>query len=241
MTQNSAVPQSSQTVSRKRGQLYGRAKGKRLSQIQQDLLATTRASYTLDCRLLTTDPAQLLDNKKQVFVEIGFGSAEHLYHLAKHNPDALILGAEPFYNGLAKALELLVPDNMTNVKFHHGDGRDILQALPDCSLNRVYVLYPDPWPKRRQRKRRFLSTETFDLLARKLKPCGMLYFATDIDDYAGWVLARVLAHPHFDWPVQSAQDWTQPWPDYPSIPATRYEAKALREGRISSYFRFIRR
>jgi tRNA (guanine-N7-)-methyltransferase len=112
-----------------------------------------------------------------------------------------------------------------------------LPGLPEAILGRVSILYPDPWPKRRQRKRRFISDETLAMLARVMRRGAELRFATDIDDYAGWTLARILRSPHFRWPAERADDWRRPWPDWPG---TRYEAKALREGRRPSYLTFVR-
>jgi tRNA (guanine-N7-)-methyltransferase len=114
----------------------------------------------------------------------------------------------------------------------------LLRRLPAGSLEEVCLLYPDPWPKRRQRKRRFVSAESLALIARALRPGGLFRFASDIDDYVGWTLARALDAAEFDWPAQTAADWTEP---YPGWPGTRYEAKALREGRRPSYLTFVRR
>jgi tRNA G46 methylase TrmB len=148
------------------------------------------------------------------------------------------IGCEPFVNGLAKALAGLAAENLGNLRLHNGEAQDVLAALPDSSLAGAYLLYPDPWPKRRHRKRRFVSDETLDALARTLRPGAELRFATDIDDYAGWTLARILRNPHFDWTATSARDWLTPWMGWSG---TRYEEKALREGRKPAYLTFVRR
>ena len=124
-----------------------------------------------------------------------------------------------------------------NIRLWDRDATELLPRLPPASFDRVYLLYPDPWPKRRQRKRRFVSDETLSLLSRILRPGGEFRFATDIDDYAGWMLARVLRSPHFCWNAERPDDWRKPWQDWPG---TRYEAKALREGRVPSYLTFVR-
>jgi len=124
-----------------------------------------------------------------------------------------------------------------NIRLWDRDATELLPLLPPASLDQAVLLYPDPWPKRRQRKRRFLSDETLDLLARVLRPGADLRFATDIDDYAGWALARVLRSRHFTWTAERPDDWRKPWPDWPG---TRYEAKAVREGRAPMYLTFRR-
>jgi len=128
-------------------------------------------------------------------------------------------------------------ERLRNVRVWDEDATDLLPNLPDGAFARISILYPDPWPKRRQRKRRIVSDETLRMLARVMRPGGELRFATDIDDYAGWVLARILRSPDFVWTAERADDWRKPWIDWPG---TRYEAKALREGRPPSYLTFRR-
>lgn len=233
-------------LERQRGKLYGRAKGKRLNAIQRQLLDTARADYELSSATLKADLARLLEahsstTHNSVVVELGFGGAEHLHHLVKLYPEGLILGVEPFLNGFAKALELLVPEGRANVKLYDGDGRDMLAALAPASVDALYALYPDPWPKRRQKKRRLLDATTLKAIARVVKPSGKFYFASDWDDYVGQVLAAILQNPDFSWDAEASEDWIAPWQHYPPRPATRYEAKALREGRVPCYFCFTRR
>jgi tRNA (guanine-N7-)-methyltransferase len=127
---------------------------------------------------------------------------------------------------------------LSNIRIHPGDANDLIGALPAASLSGVCLLYPDPWPKRRHRERRFVSDALLARLARAMRPGAELRFATDIDDYAGWTLARILRSPDFVWPARTAGEWLTPWPDWPG---TRYEAKALREGRRPVYLTFIRR
>ena len=173
----------------------------------------------------------------EVWLEIGFGGGEHLAAQAAANPRTGIIGAEPFVNGVVKLLRAVDEGALRNVRVWDEDATALLAALPDSSLARVYLLYPDPWPKRRQRKRRFLSEPNLARLARALKPGAPLRFATDIDDYAGWVLARVLRGDDFAWDARGADDWRVPWDGWPS---TRYEQKATRGGRPPAYLTFRR-
>jgi tRNA (guanine-N7-)-methyltransferase len=190
------------------------------------------------------DPSQAIDptalfggRPSAVWLEIGFGGGDHLAVVARADPLALFVGCEPFRNGVAKTLALIKEHNLRNIRLYEGDARAVIEALPDAALDGVYLLYPDPWPKRRQRKRRFLSDFTLTRLARVMRLGADLRFATDIDDNAGWTLARVLRSPHFSWTPRSARDWRTPWQGWIG---TRYEAKALREDRQPAYFTFMR-
>ncbi len=174
---------------------------------------------------------------REIWLEIGFGGGEHLIAQAAAHRDIGFLGAEPFVNGLAKALAAIEREKLDNVRLRAGDAGALIAALPDAVLSRIFVLYPDPWPKRRHNKRRFISEATVGQFARTLKRGGEARFATDIDDYSGWTLRRFLANPAFLWPARTADDWRRPWPDWRE---TRYEAKAKREGRPPVYLTFIR-
>jgi tRNA (guanine-N7-)-methyltransferase len=167
----------------------------------------------------------------RVWLEIGFGGGEHLAHQAALNPDVTILGAEAFLNGVAKFLADIDQRQVSNVKVHYGDARALLEALPQNSIERLYLLYPDPWPKERQKKRRFVNAENLEHIACVLKPEGQFWFASDIEDYVEWTREHVAASKLFIEEGDAAQpfeNWTQ----------TRYEAKARREGRGSSYLRY---
>jgi tRNA (guanine-N7-)-methyltransferase len=172
-----------------------------------------------------------------LWFEIGFGGAEHLIWQAHHNPDVTIIGCEPFEDGVIKALAGIEERSLTNVRIHPDDARDLLRALPDGSLDRVFILFPDPWPKRKHVKRRLVSTPTLDLLARVMKPGTELRVGTDIGDYARTILLALVAHKAFAWPATGPDDWRIRPDDWPE---TRYEQKALREGRPRYYFRFKR-
>ena len=170
-------------------------------------------------------------------MEIGFGGGEHLAAEAERDTETGFIGCEPFRNGVARMLERIETRGLGNVRLHAGDAGAFLDRLPDRCLDGLDLLYPDPWPKRRQRRRRFVSEQNLGRLARTLRDGALFRFATDIDDYAGWVLARILGSKHFTWDARDAEDWRQPWAGWPS---TRYEAKALREGRRPVYLTFVR-
>jgi tRNA (guanine-N7-)-methyltransferase len=139
---------------------------------------------------------------------------------------------------VAKALAALEAQSLANLRLHRDDAAGLLAWLPDASLGRVFLLFPDPWPKRRQRKRRFISDESLVALARVMRSGAKLRFATDIDDYAGWTLSRIIRSPDFVWSAAQSSDWTRPWKGWQQ---TRYEAKARRVGRSPVYLTFVRR
>lgn len=218
--------------------LFGRTRGKKLRGVHSGLMAGLLPALSLDVSA-PIDPALLfVAPVSDLWLEIGFGGGEHLALEALRNPHAGYIGAEPFVNGVAKALALIAEHDLKNVRLHAGDAGAVIDALPHASLGGVYLLYPDPWPKRRQLKRRFVSDEMLTRLARVLRPGAELRFATDIDDYAAWTLARMLRSPDFVWPAQLAADWTAPWEGWQP---TRYEEKARRAGRPSAYLTFVRR
>ncbi len=225
------------TSSEQRRLLYGRAVGHALSPRQAGLVETLGRELALPARG-PIDPADLFDAScRAVVFEIGFGGGEHLAHMARHHPDTGFIGAEPYLNGYAKMLVRIEESGLGNVRLQHDDARDSLNRLRAASLDRVDLLYPDPWPKRRHRKRRFVGADTLDILARVLKPGGLFRFASDIPDYTAWTLRHVLADTRFRWTARCANDWRVPWPGWPG---TRYEAKALREGRVPAYLAFER-
>ena len=174
----------------------------------------------------------------EVRMEIGFGSAEHLIAQAQQHPDIGFIGVEPFVNGMAKALTAIDALALRNIRLHFGDAVALFDWLPPAKLTRIDLLYPDPWPKRRHWKRRFVQDESLTALARLLRSGGEFRFATDIAHYAAWTLVRIMRSPDFDWTAECAADWRAPWPGFVR---TRYEAKAVREGRTPAYFIFRRR
>jgi tRNA (guanine-N7-)-methyltransferase len=222
-----------------RGRFFGRSKGKALRQGQAAIMAAGLSRHALPEGDAPLDPGSLFAQPVQALrLEIGFGGGEHLIHRAQEHPQVGFIGVEPFVNGMAKLLVEVDRLAITNIRVHGLDATRLLRRLPAASLDEICLLYPDPWPKRRQRKRRFVSQESLRLIARALKPRGLFRFASDIDDYVGWTLVRALASPDLEWVAANASDWRTP---YPGWPGTRYEAKALREGRTPSYLTFVRR
>lgn len=213
-----------------RPRLYGRAKGRPLRANHQALMDTLYPKIKIG-----EDPLAGITGFEDVWFEIGFGGSEHLIWQAERNTDIAMLGAEPFLNGVAKAVASVDELNLENVRLYQGDGRDILEALPDSALSTVFVLFPDPWPKARHNKRRIITPEFLELVHSKLKSGGRFRFASDIIDYVDWALTRIHIHGGFDWPAKALSDWRVRPDDWPE---TRYEAKAIREGRPCHYFEF---
>jgi tRNA (guanine-N7-)-methyltransferase len=219
---------------------FGRRKGRPLRAQQATLFDELLPRLSVD--LAAAPPRDL----RQLFtplaadvrLEIGFGGGEHLLAEAAANPRFGFIGCEAFVNGMAKTLAGIEARGIGNVRLHFGDATDLLRWLPGASIGAIDLLYPDPWPKRRHWKRRFVQDASVAALARILRPGGTFRFATDIADYAAWTLVRLLRSPHFDWMAERAEDWRKPWSGYPG---TRYENKALREGRTPCYLVFRRR
>jgi tRNA (guanine-N7-)-methyltransferase len=201
---------------------YGRIKSRPIKPRQADLLGTLLPRIAVPERPF--DPRALKPDAAEVWLEIGFGGGEHLAAQAARRPDALFLAAEPFLNGVASALRHIDAAGLENVRVQAGDARDLVDRLPDASLDRVFILFPDPWPKTRHHKRRLIQFDTVAGLARVLKPGGRLRFATDWKAYAAWTLERILRSGRFDWTAERASHWRAPPADHVT---TRYEAKAL--------------
>ena len=216
--------------------LYGRSRGKPLRAGRERLLTENLPRFTLALKALAA--GNPFDRPpREAWLEIGFGSGEHLIAQALAHPDVGFIGCEPFLNGVVAALAAIVREGVTNVRSRRGDAQTVIEAAPEAFFARVFILYPDPWPKRRHHKRRLVSEAALTEIARVLKPGGELRFATDSDDYAGWTLKRTLASPHFRWTAEKADDWRIPWPEWRP---TRYEVKAQKAGRGSVYLTFVR-
>ena len=170
------------------------------------------------------DPAALAPQAREVWLEIGFGGGEHMAAQAARRPDVLFLGAEPFLNGVASALRHIEERDLANVRLLAGDARDLMAMLPDASLDRLFILFPDPWPKARHVKRRLIQPAFVAEAARLMKPEARLRFATDWADYADQALFLIGCSPRFRWVAERADDWRHPPPDHV---ATRYEEKRL--------------
>ena len=170
------------------------------------------------------DPLALMPGARETWLEIGFGGGEHMAAQAARAPDVLILGAEPFLNGVASAVRHIAEQELANVRLHDGDVRELMARLPDGGLARAFVLFPDPWPKARHHKRRLIQADTVAELARLIRPGGRLRFASDVAHYVDWALAFILEDGRFAWTAERADDWRVPPADHIT---TRYEEKRL--------------
>jgi tRNA (guanine-N7-)-methyltransferase len=224
---------------RKAGGFFGRRKGKALRPAQQSRLERLLPRLRIDVgRPCPGALSELFPGKISDFcLEIGCGGGEHLIAQALANPAIGHFGVEPFVNGLAHILMLVEEHSVANVRLHDEDAARLLDWLPASSLSRVDLLYPDPWPKRRHWKRRFVNAANVERIARALRPGGEFRFASDMAEYVNWTLRHVMANPSLAWTAQSADDWRIPWPDWRP---TRYEAKATRDQRRPAYLRFRR-
>lgn len=221
---------------------YGRFKGKGLRDSQQkyldeDLAALSPGAVTWE---ENPDRSELdlgeMFPGKDVWLEVGFGGGEHMVHQAASNRDVGIIGCEPYINGVAMLLGKIRDAEVDNVKVHPGDARDMMDVLPAQSISKAFLLYPDPWPKKRHHRRRFVTQEHLQPLAEVLKPGAIFRVATDIPDYVRQTLQEV-PKAGFEWLAEGPTDWREPWDDWIS---TRYEQKALREGRTPHYLTFRR-
>ena len=201
---------------------YGRIKSRPIKPRQAGLLDTLLPRIAAPAGAF--DPRALKPDASEVWLEIGFGGGEHLAEQAARRPDVLFLAAEPFLNGVASALRHIDERSLDNVRIHAGDARELLNALPDVCLDRVFILFPDPWPKARHHKRRLIQSDLVLDLARVLRPGGALRFATDWKDYAAWTLERLLRSGQFGWAAERADDWRLAPADHVT---TRYEVKGL--------------
>lgn len=221
------------------GSFFGRRKGHKLRPHQSDLIAhlLPRLSFDPD-RITPSGPAALFNPPVDgVRIEIGFGGGEHLVAEALAFPRTGFIGCEPYLNGMAKILTRINAHDIGNIRLFAGDASELLAGLPRASLARIDLIHPDPWPKRRHWKRRFVQDETIAAMARVLRPEGEFRFVSDIDDYCTWTLSHVARSADFLWLAERADDWRNPWPGYTM---TRYGRKATREGRIATYLRFRR-
>jgi tRNA (guanine-N7-)-methyltransferase len=224
----------------RRDALYGRRKGKKLSPRRTGLMATLYPTLAVDLSAPAPSDLRALFPVPvdAVRLEIGFGGGEHMLAEATRSPDIGFIGVEPFVNGMAKAVSAIAETGARNIRLHDGDAALLLDWLPPASLVGVDLLYPDPWPKKRHFKRRFVSDENLDRIARALKPGGLFRVASDIESYIDWTLLHVLKRSDLAWTAVRADDWRKPFPGWPG---TRYEAKAVAAGRMPAYLAFLRR
>ena len=219
------------------GSFFGRRRGKTLTALHAGLIRQMLPSLIVDLERPAPPNLALLfpAAANRIRVEIGFGGGEHLAHEAENHPDIGFFGVEPFVNGMAKLLALVSRKELSNIRLYDFDAALLLDWLPADSITQIDLLYPDPWPKKRQNKRRFISDANLSKIARVLVPGGKLCVASDIDGYINWTLLHVLAHGGLVWDAKDADDWRLP---YDGWEGTRYEAKALREGRAPVYLTF---
>jgi tRNA (guanine-N7-)-methyltransferase len=226
-----------QHPSRSTEAFFGRRKGKQLRERQAEGMATLLPALKLD--LQAPAPAVLSEifpiPVEELRLEIGFGGGEHLVHRAQENLKTGFIGVEPFVNSMAKLLSRVDELGLKNIRVYDDDATQVLDWLPDASLDRIDLLYPDPWPKRKHWKRRFVSAVNLDRFHRVLKPGGLFLFASDIDTYVNWTLIHCRDHGGYQWQAEQSSDWLTPFSGWPG---TRYENKARREGRSSAYLTF---
>lgn len=222
---------------------YGRFKGKGLRDSQQVYLEEDLAALSPGAVSWESNPERhkldldALFGGKPLWLEIGFGGGEHLVHQAARNPDVGLIGCEPYINGVAMLLGKIREADVPNLRVHPGDARDLFDVLPAGSVSKVFLNYPDPWPKKRHHRRRFVTPEHLDALAGVMAEGAELRVATDIEDYVRQTLEQV-PRSGFEWTAERPADWKEPWDDWLS---TRYEQKALREGRVPHYLTFLRK
>jgi tRNA (guanine-N7-)-methyltransferase len=221
-------------------QFYGRRKGRPLRKGRQSLFDDLLPRLTVTCRAgETLDPRRLFEpTRRAVWLEIGFGGGEHLAAQAAAHPDIGFIGCEVFEAGIASALGHIAEAGLRNVRLHPEDARDLLAVLAPQSLDRVFLLFPDPWPKRRHEQRRFIGKGNLDRLAVLMRDGAELRIASDDPTYQEWVLRYVPVHPAFQWPAQSPSDWLERPTD---AVETRYEKKARAAGRTPMFFRFLKK
>jgi tRNA (guanine-N7-)-methyltransferase len=219
--------------------LYGRRKGRRLrkgqAQLVADFLPKIEIPDLSDAGFL--NPRELFGaDMNEIWLEIGFGAGEHMLAQATANPQVGFIGCEPFFNGVVQLIAGIHKEGVENIRVYRDDARELLARLPDGSVARAFVLFPDPWPKTRHHKRRIISESVLDELARILKPGAELRIATDDPGYLDWILQRMVGHEGFEWLARRPVDWREKPDDWPD---SRYEAKAHRAGRSCAYLRYV--
>lgn len=232
--------QQSRAMPDHRNNLYGRRRGRPIRAHKTALLDALlpRLRFTLPSSGML-DPAELFSRPvDDVWLEVGFGSGEHLAEQAVSHPAIGMIGCEPFINGVANLLQHIENRGLDSIRIYPDDARPVLDALPDRSIGRCFVLFADPWPKKRHHDRRFIGPENLARLARVLKPGAELRLASDDMRLLNWMFDHTWHHPDFEWLARSAADWRQRPADWPP---SRYEQKAIAAGRTPVFLRFRRR
>ncbi|NQY14071.1 MAG: tRNA (guanosine(46)-N7)-methyltransferase TrmB [Henriciella sp.] len=204
---------------------FGGRNGRKLSSRQQGMIENSLPELRINLPGENElDPRTLFPEAKEIWLEIGFGGGEHVSGQAQRHPEIGILASEVFLEGVAKLLGQIADDGLQNIRLYPRDGRELVNALAPGSIDRVFILFPDPWPKTRHHKRRLIQPDVLDALSRIVKPNGRVRFATDVRSYADEALQRFLAHPAFEWTARYADDWRQAPDDHLE---TRYQTKKL--------------
>lgn len=223
----------------KKRNLYGRRKGPKLRDNRAILIREKLDAYAVFGESMPEriDAKSMFLGVSDIWLEVGFGAGEHVASQAIDNPNIGIFACEHYLNGVASCLSHIEKNDLNNVRLHNGDARDLMDRLPDASLGRVFLLYPDPWPKARHHKRRFINPENLESFARIMRSGAVLRVASDIPEYIEWTLQHLAERSEFTMLGNPASGFREPWNDWPG---TRYEAKALREGRTPAYLSFER-
>ena len=214
---------------------FGRRRGKKLRPGRERLVDELLPEIKFDASRPTSQ--QFVGQVNDVWLEIGFGGGEHIAAQALAHPQIGFIGAEPFINGVAKLVKTISDESISNIRIWPDDVREIFPTITDSTLGRVFILFPDPWPKKRHAKRRLLTHETLDEIYRMMKPGGELVVASDHTDYVRYALFQISTHPGFEWLAKSATDWRDPPKGWIQ---TRYEQKALSKGIKATYLVFRR-
>ena len=221
---------------------YGRKRGKKLSGLQEQFISNYLPKISLGGISYEENPSrekikieEIFGEKCPVWLEIGFGGGEHLLAIAKKNTNNGIIGCEPYVNGVAMLLPRLEKENLTKVRIFMDDARVLLEVLPDVSIEKLFLLFPDPWPKTKHKRRRLINKESLQSFKRVLMIDALIYIATDVDDYVKNVLEIFYGEETFEWIATSASDWRNPWEDWE---ATRYFEKAKASGRKTTFLIF---
>lgn len=224
---------------------FGRNRGRSLRPYQQGLVDNLLPQ--LQCHPERSEGSASLremlrlaqhDNYQKLALEIGFGGGEHLLAQARHNPDTLWIGCEPFINGVAKCLAGIDKEKLTNIRLFTNDARQLIEQMPDQSVDSIFILFPDPWPKARHNKRRLVNHETLAMLARIHKPGGRLLLATDHEDYSVWMFEHLLTTPYYEWTAKDQDSWNIPPADWTE---TKYQRKTTAEGRAPVFMECVRK
>ncbi len=219
---------------------FGRRRGRKLRTSRQALFDSLLPELLIDLSSAgSLQLATLFSNPDlPLWFEIGFGGGEHLLEQAKNHPGVNFIGCEPYVNGMAALLAAIESHKLTSIRLYDNDARELLERLPDNSVERLFVLFPDPWPKKRHHKKRIISQNSLALFYRKITMDGLLRIATDHEDYCTWMLENMLRFEKFEWQAKTCSDWQTPPSGWV---ATRYQAKALAEGRQAVFLDWVKR